>query len=209
MSGHDDDRWTLVGRRRVPLWLKFFYSLFLCVLVPVYWRQFGLIHFLWASDIALLLIFVAMWLEKPLLNSMVAIGVVPFEFVWIIDFFSGGNLFGVTSYMFSDASPLYLRSLSLFHLFLPPIVFFLLYRLGYDRRALPAQIILAWVVLPVTHLVGDPAENINYTAGLGAEPQTFVHPLLYFGLQMILLPAVIFWPAHLILRRLFRRQSAA
>jgi hypothetical protein len=205
MSGHDDDRWTLFGRGRVPLWLKFFYSLFLCVLVPVYWRQFGLTHFLWASDIALLLVFVALWLEKPLLNSMVAIGVVPFEFVWIIDFLSGANLFGVTAYMFSDASPLYLRSLSLFHLFLPPLVLFLLYRLGYDRRALPAQIMLAWLVLPATHLLGDPAENINYTVGLGGVPQTIFHPLLYLGLQMILLPAVIFWPAHLVLRRFFRR----
>ncbi len=195
----------MVGRGRVPLWLKFFYSLFLCVLVPVYWRQFGLAHFLWASDIALLLVFVAMWLEKPLFNSMVAIGVVPFEFVWIIDFFSGANLFGVTGYMFSDASPLYLRSLSLFHLFLPPLVFFLLYRLGYDRRALPAQILLAWVVLPATHLIGDPAANINYTTGIGSEPQTFFHPLLYLGLQMILLPVVIFWPAHLVLRRIFTR----
>jgi hypothetical protein len=205
MSGHDDDRWALVGRGRVPLWLKFFYSLFLCVLVPVYWRQLGPIHFLWASDIALLLIFVAMWLEKPLLNSMVAIGVVPFEFVWIIDFLSGSNLFGVTGYMFSDASPLYLRSLSLFHLFLPPIVLFLLYRLGYDRRALPAQIMLAWLVLPVTYHLGDPAKNINYTAGWGGEPQTIFNPLLYLGLEMILLPAVIFWPVHLVLRRFFRR----
>jgi hypothetical protein len=28
----------LVGRGRLPLWLKVVYTAFLCVLVPVYWR---------------------------------------------------------------------------------------------------------------------------------------------------------------------------
>ncbi len=68
---------TLVGRGRVPLWMKVLYGLFLCVLAPIYWRHYGLVNFLWASDIALFLVFAAAWLEKPLLNSMMAIGVMP------------------------------------------------------------------------------------------------------------------------------------
>ena len=206
MSGHDDAWWTLLRRGRIPLWIKLLYSLFLCVLVPVYWRQLGPIHFLWGSDIALFLILAAVWLEKPLLNSMMAIGVMPFELVWIVDFLTGSNLFGVTSYMFDAAFPLSVRGLSLFHIFLPPMMLFLLYRLGYDRRALPAQIVLAWLVLPVTYLVTDPAKNINFTAGWGVEPQTILDPLLYLGLEMILVAAVVYWPAHLVLRRVFRRQ---
>jgi hypothetical protein len=206
MSGHDDAWWTLLGRGRIPLWIKLLYSLFLCVLVPVYWRQFGPIHFLWGSDIALFLILAAVWLEKPLLNSMMAIGIMPFELVWIVDFLTGSNLLGVTGYMFEAAIPLSVRSLSLFHIFLPAIMLFLLYRLGYDRRALPAQIVLAWLVLPVTYLVTDPAKNINFTASWGGEPQTILDPLLYLGLEMILVPAVVYWPTHLVLRRVFRRQ---
>ena len=206
MFGREDAWRTLVGRGRIPLWMKVLYGLFLCVLVPVNWRHYGLINFLWASDIALFLVFAAAWLEKPLLNSMMAIGVMPFELIWIVDFLTGSNLFGVTGYMFDAASPLYLRSLSLFHMFLPTIMLFLLHRLGYDRRALPAQIILVWIVLPVTYLVADPTENINFTAGWGTEPQTILHPLLYLGLEMILLPVVIYWPAHLVLRRFFGRR---
>jgi hypothetical protein len=190
-----------VGRKRIPLWIKIFYSLFLCVLVPVYWRDLGLAHFLWASDIALFVIFAALWLESRLLNSMMAIGVLPFELAWNLDFLTGPQLIGMASYMFDAKLPLYLRGLSLFHMMLPPVMIFMLYRLGYDRRALLAQTVLVWVILPVTYLVTDPAANINLVFGLSKEPQTYMHPLLYLILEMILLPVVICLPAHLVLQR--------
>ena len=58
-------------------------------------------------------------------------------------------------------------------------------------------------MLPVTYLVTDPADNINLVFGLGREPQRSMHPLFYLGLEMVLLPVVVFWPAHLVLQRLF------
>jgi hypothetical protein len=189
--------------RRIPLWIKILYSLFLCVLVPVYWRQYGPAHFLWASDIALSLVLVVLWSERPLLNSMMAIGVLPFEIAWVVDFFTGSQLLGVTSYMFESERPLYLRGLSLFHVVLPLIMIFLLRRLGYDPRAFAAQTVLIWMVLPVTYLLTDPAANINLVFGLGTKPQTVMHPLVYLALEMALLPVVVCWPAHLVLQRLF------
>ena len=195
-----------VGRGWIPLWLKVLYSLFLCALVPVYWRHYGPTNFLWASDIALFLVFVAVWLEKPLPNSMMAIGVLPFELAWIVDFLAGARLIGMASYMFDPDLPLYLRALSLYHVALPPVMVFLLYRLGYDRRAFLAQTLLVWIVLPVTYLATDPADNINLVFGLGREPQTSIHPLLYLGLEMALLPIVVCLPAHLLLRRLIGRR---
>jgi len=38
----------------IPLGLKIVYTLFVCALVPIYWRQYGAANFLWFSDIALL-----------------------------------------------------------------------------------------------------------------------------------------------------------
>ena len=192
---------------KIPLWIKLFVTLFLCVLVPVYWRHLGPTNFLWGSDIALFLICASVWLEKPLPNSMMAIGVLPFELVWVVDFFSGSHLLGVTSYMFDATRPLYLRSLSLFHLLLPPLIIFLLFRLGYDRRALLAQTLLTWVVLPLCFLVTDPQANTNFVFGPGVGPQAFMPPLLYLALEMVLMPTVIFLPAHLLLERLFHRQN--
>jgi hypothetical protein len=187
--------------RRLPLWSKILYGSFLCVLVPVYWRSYGPANFLWASDISLFFVFVALWSERPLANSMMAVGVLPFEIAWVIDFLAGSQLFGVAAYMFEADRPLYLRGLSLFHMLLPPIMVFLLLRLGYDRRALAAQTLLAWVVLPLTYLFTDPHDNINLVFGPGREPQQAMSPLLYLALEMILLP-LVYLPTHLLLRRL-------
>ena len=49
---------------------------------------------------------------------------------------------------------------------------------------------------------GSHARALSFFGGV---PQTIFHPLLYLGLEMIVLPVVIFWPAHLVLRRIFRR----
>ena len=38
---------------QIPLWLKVACTLFICILVPVYWIQYGPGNFLWFSDIAL------------------------------------------------------------------------------------------------------------------------------------------------------------
>ena len=108
--------------------------------------------------------------------------------------------------MFDDSRALYLRGLSLYHLMLPPLIMFFLFRLGYDRRALLAQTLLTWVVLPLCYLVTDPAANINFAFGPGKGPQSFMPPLLYLTLEMVLMPTVIFLPAHLLLQRVFRRQ---
>ena len=138
--------------------------------------------------------------------EMMVIGVLPFELAWILDFVTGSRLLGMATYMFDAELPLYLRALSLFHIMLPVVMIFLLYRLGYDRRALMTQTLLIWVVLPVTYLVTNPADNINLVFGLGKEPQTFLHPLLYLSLEMVLLPVVICLPAHLVLLRLVGRR---
>lgn len=197
-AGHSSRRASL------PLRIKLGYSLFIAVLVPVYWHHYGPANFLWGSDIALFLVLLSLWSAKPLPNSMMAISVLPFEIAWIVDFASGSQLFGMSAYMFEPQRPLYLRALSLFHVLLPVIIVFLLRRLGYDTRALRAQTLLTWVVLPATYLLTDPADNINRVFGLGDEPQQLVHPPVYLAAQMIVLPVVVYWPCHRLMRRLFK-----
>lgn len=194
---------------QLPGWLKIAFSLFLCVLVPVYWHHHGPANFLWGSDIALFLVLLSLWRERPLPNSMMAISVLPFEIAWCVDFVAGSRLFGMAAYMFDPGLPLYLRSLSLFHIALPVLIVFLLRRLGYDRRALVAQTALAWMVLPATFLLTDPAENINRVFGLGEAPQTWLPPVAYLVLQMLVLTLAVFWPMHLLLRRLCRNPRPA
>jgi len=203
--GRDRIRQLLAGRGLIPIWLKVPYTAFLCLMAPIYWQGYGPTVFLWACDIALVMLLIALWREQALPNSMMAIGVLPFELIWIVDFAFGSRLIGMASYMFDATLPLYLRAFSLYHLVVPVIMIFLLRRLGYDRRALVAQTLLICVVLPATYLLTDPADNINLVFGPGKEAQTAIHPLLYLALEMVLLPLVVCLPMHLLLRRLVKR----
>src|SRR5437588_3918167 len=108
---------------RVPLWLKTLHTLFLAVLVPVYWRYYGPANFLWFSDIALLVTLPALWLEDCFLASMQAVSVALLELLWLLDFVgrlaTGTHLVGISRYMFDSSIAYRLRALSLFHVWLP------------------------------------------------------------------------------------------
>ncbi len=90
----------------IPLWLKVGYTLFLCVIVPAYWRRAdaGPLNFLWFSDIALLGTGVTLWLESSLIASTMAVGVLLPELFWNAGFFgrllTGKRLGSLTDYMF-------------------------------------------------------------------------------------------------------------
>jgi hypothetical protein len=193
-----------VPRPAYPPIVTWPYTVFVAVLVPVYWHHYGPGNFLWFSDIALFAVLIALWTGNCLVFSMMAIGVLPLEVVWTLDFVTGGRMIGLAGYMFEEDRPLYLRGLSLFHLFLPPLIVWMLVRQGYDRRALVAQMALAWVVLPASWLLTPPADNINWVHGLGEAGATGVAPGLYLVAYMALLPVVVFVPMHLLLRRLCR-----
>jgi hypothetical protein len=193
----------------VPLPLKIGYTLFLCVLVPVYWIHWGPKNFLWFSDIALLTTAVALWLESSLLASMMTLAIALPELAWNVDFFgrliTGRQVLGLSGYMFDEKKPLALRALSLFHVVLPIVLLWLVYRLGYDDRAWLFQTLVALIVLPVTYWLTDPADNVNWVYGPGSRAQTRMHPRAYLALTMILFPLVIYLPTHLALRALFGR----
>src|SRR2546430_2645681 len=120
--------------------------------------------------------------------GMPAVGVLALELAWTIDFLTGGRLIGLAGYMLDPKLPLYLRALSLFHLALPPTLVFLLYRLGYDRRALIYQTLLTWIILVVSYLASERAQNINWVFGPGSKPQPVLPPLLYLALEKAVLP---------------------
>ena len=197
----------------VPLWLKITYTLFVVVLVPVYWQHYGPANFLWASDIALLLVLAGLWFESALPVSMMALAVLVPELMWTADFvarllfgFDPGSFRG-TAYMFDQEVPLLTRALSLYHLALPVILIWLLQRLGYDRRALIAQTLLCWCVFPISYLVSTQDANINYVFGFGGEPQQWMHPKLWVFLLMLAFPLLLYLPLHQLLGRLFHRAA--
>ncbi len=186
----------------VPLWLKLAYGAFVPFLIVVYWREYGPSNFLWLSDVALFLTTAAVIFEVPLLAGMPAVGVLPLEIVWTVDFLIGGRL-GLTSYMFQSKYPLWLRGISLFHLALPPTILWLLYKFGYDERAYAAQLGLLIVVLIVCYNFTAPKLNINWVFGPGEKPQKALSPFLYFACLFGFISLCVMVPMHYLLKWLF------
>ena len=186
----------------IPLWLKLAYGAFVPVLLAIYWPRYGPSNFLWLSDIALFFTAAAVIFENPLLASMPAVGVLPLEIFWTIDFILIGR-FGLTSYMFDAKWPLWLRAISLFHLALPPTLLWMLYRFGYDPAAFPAQVALAAVVLTFCYAFTDPEKNINWVFGPGEKPQRTISPRLYFAIVFVVIPVCVTAPMHFVLLWLF------
>lgn len=191
----------------LPLWLKLAYSAFVAVIIAVYYVKYGPANFLWFSDVALIVTVAALWLENGLLASMMALAVLLPEGLWNLELFlrlcTGVRLTGLTDYMFDRSKPMYLRALSLFHVALPPLLLWMVARLGYDAHAFAAQTLLAWVLLPATFRLTKPADNINWVHGFGAAAQTRLSPYAHLALLMVALPLLVYWPTHLLLRHFF------
>jgi len=80
----------------------------------------------------------------------------------------------------------------------------MLYRLGYDERAFVLQTIVALVVLPLSYLVSNPQENVNWVYGFGQTPQRILPAPLFVILLMLLFPLVVYLPTHLLFAKIFR-----
>jgi hypothetical protein len=192
----------------IPLWIKLAYTLFVAVTVVLYAVKWGPGNFLWFSDIALIGTVPALWLESGLLASMMTLAILLPEVLWNLSFFvqlaSRRRVSGLTDYMFDRSRPLYLRAVSLFHVFLPVLLVWMVSRLGYEARALIAQTMLAWVVLPLSYWLTKPEENVNWVRGFNNGAQTLLRPGVYLGLLMVGFPAVIYLPTHFLLLTLFK-----
>ena len=188
-----------------PLWSRLALTGFVALLVPYYWMHEGWRNFLWLSDVSLFVTAIALWTRSPLLNSMMAIGVLPFEIYWNLTFFArvftGIEIGEIPDYMFDGSLPLLLRVISLFHVLLPIVWILLLVRWGYDRRALTVQTVVLWALVGVTYAFTGPDLNINwvylpYKLRLAWLPQD-----AWLVAYVVLVPLVIYWPLH----RLFSR----
>lgn len=193
----------------VDIGFRTLFTVLVVVIVPVYLVKYGPANFLWFSDIGLLGICAALWLDHRLLGSMMALAVLLPETVWLVSFVTGaitrqGGVTTLAAYMFDARIPFFLRALSgAFHLALPPGAFWLVYYHGYDDRALIAQTALAWLVLPATLWLAPPEKNVNWVRGLGHPPRLRVPLALHFGLVMLVYPLFVYLPTHLLLARYF------
>ena len=193
------------GPRTFPV-LRWFSLLWMVVWLPAYFRVWGSANLLHLCDVAVMLTFVGIWWANPLLLSSQAVGSLAAGFFWILDvgwrWTTGRFLVGGTEYMWDPRYPQWVRLLSTFHVGLPLVLLWTLGKVGYDRRALGFEAAIAALLLILSRFL-SPELNMNYA---------YRDPVFHRAwgpapahLAMIFLPllALMYWPTHLLLARLF------
>jgi hypothetical protein len=196
---------------RIPLWLKVFWTAWVLVWAPVYWREYGPQNFIFFCDLGNLFIAVGLWLESPLMFSWQATGLLLFQTLFTIDltiaFVSGRHLIGGTEYMFDAHIPLWIRLLGLFHVVTPALLLWAIWRLGYDRRGWKCQTLTAWIVIPINYF-WRPQYDVNWARGPFFREQHAMPGSLYLLGYLIIVPAVVYFPTHQFLVWLTQRWHA-
>jgi hypothetical protein len=211
---------SMLGAKRIPMAVKLAYTAFAALLIPVYLAHYGPTNFFYFCDQAVLLTLVGIWIESPLLISLCAVGILAPQVLWIVDFLGtaiGLPITGMTGYMFDPVKPLLLRALSGFHGWLPLLLVYLVFRLGYDRRALPIWSVMAIATMLVCFFAlpsprsdaGLTPVNINYVWGFSdAVAQSWMPAWAWLAAMLVGLPALLFLPTHLALCRVMPNAAA-
>jgi hypothetical protein len=195
---------------RVPLWLKFLWTAWVIVWAGVYWRQYGLQNFLFFCDLGNIFIAIGLWAESALISSWQATGLSLFQSLFTIDLLGrliiGRHLVGGTEYMFDPHVALWIRLLSLFHLVTPPLLVWMIARLGYDDRGWKYQTLTTWLVAPINYF-WRPQSDVNWARGPFFHEQHFVPGPIYLLAYLIILPALVYFPTHLVLAWWLRQRG--
>ena len=209
------------NNRRISLSVKIAFTAFVAVLVPYYWKEYGATNFLYFCDVALFLALIAAWTERPIFASMAAIGITVPQILWQVDFLGqlfGFQVTGMTNYMFDPGISLFARGLSFFHFWLPLLLVYFVWRLGYERRALQLWTLLAWGLILTCYFFLPPAgaelefanqpHNVNYVFGMeGDQPQQWMPQWAWLTMLLVGLPILIYFPTHLVLNACFSMPS--
>jgi hypothetical protein len=106
--------------------------------------------------------------------------------------------------MFDPQIPLPIRLLSLFHVVTPPLLLWAIRRLGYDPRGWKYQTLTAWIVVPINYF-WRPEYDVNWARGPFSHEQHIVPGLVYLLAYLLAMPALVYFPTHLLLTRWTRR----
>jgi hypothetical protein len=153
-------------RRLIPLWVKIAALAWVAAWVPIYLLYYGWTDFIHLSDIAIALAALGLWIESPMLLTSQAISTLLGETIWTVDVAwtqaTGHMLIPGVQYMWETKYPLWLRLMSFYHVALPIVLVWGVWRLGYDRRGLKLQAGIVAVALVAGRLWGGTVHNINF-----------------------------------------------
>lgn len=188
--------------------LRWFALIWLLVYLPSSGMAYGLLNFLFLCNLGVIITAVALLLGNQLLLSSQAIASPLIGLVWGLDagarLFTGSHLFGGTAYMWDPQYPAFTRFLSLYHLFWPVLMLWIVKTRGYDRRGWPLQAFIALCGITAGRLFTEPKNNVNYAFvdpfwGTQIGPPV-VHVLVSTAAMALVAYAVV----HVVLTRVLR-----
>jgi hypothetical protein len=86
----------------------------------------------------------------------------------------------------------------------PLLLLWAIYRLGYDKRGWKLQTITACMVVPINYF-WRPQCDVNWARGPFFHEQHVVPGLVYLLGYLIIVPVAVYFPTHLLLRRITER----
>ena len=204
--------------KTIPLWLKLIFTV--QFFASIFYNLFtdNAESLLWFCNVAIILMFFAVWSNNRLLISIVTVSIIGPQLVWQVDYFfrvfTGDSLLGNTDYMFDPRVSLFGKLISLFHIWMPYLLLYSLYITGYDKRAFRFQCIIACLVLIGSYLATSSmfgkGGNLNMIYGPDSyTPQTWMPGWLWLFGGMAYCCICIYLPTHFILKKMFRRNNIA
>lgn len=192
---------------KFPAWVRWAALLWLAFWLPVYGRTWGAANFLHLCDVAVILTCIGLWFNSAFLISSQAVASLLTDAAWAIVAgskpFLARPLVGGTESFFDPHYALWIRLISLYHLAMPLLLLWAMYRLGYDRRGWLLQSVIALPVFVASRFT-SPADNINF-----AFIDPFFHKQIgpapvHIILSWLFMVFVAYLPTHVLLKRIFR-----
>jgi hypothetical protein len=197
---------SITTHRRFAPWIRWAAAVWLIVWVPAYWYAWGPANFLHLCDLAVFLTCIGAWTDNALLISSQAVGSLLVDLAWALDaawnMVAHRHLIGGTEYLFDAHIALWIRLLSLFHVFLPLLLLGALVRTGYDRRAWGLQSAIAAAAFIASRFT-NPAANINFAFTDPFWHRTVGPAPVHVALSILFMAVVVYWPTHLLLAHFF------
>lgn len=173
--------------------------------MPYSWTVHGPRNLLFFCNIAVILTCVGIWKGSALLLSSQALFSLLVQGAWTLDLllllYGGRGLWPgtlISGWMLNPEIQLLHRGVSLYHAVWPFLLLWCLWRIGYDRRALPLQAVISAVVLSASRLAPS-AMNLNCAhdlAGKSWQPAALHVAIVVGGLI-----GLVYTPTHLVLSR--------
>lgn len=175
----------------IPLSIKFALVAWLLVWMPLRAVAYPPVSWLSFCAYGSVILVAGVVSENRLLVSWQAVALLVGQAAYAIDAVSRGP---ATAYLFDDGVPFAVRSLSLFHFVMPLVALDAVRRLGYDRRAMPLQVMTAAIVLPLAY-AADP-QSLAFGGAFSIETKP---PALILLSVFLLLLIFCYAPAHAVL----------